>query len=160
ATEAHLFITDLNQSPFNVGTRVTLKDFSEGEVTQLNRLYDSPLRGPTELAQFYRLVGGHPYLVRSGLHTLATDGITVSELESKADREDGVFGDHLRQMQGLLLQDEGLCDALRAILKGQGCPSSESFFRLRTAGVVIGESAMEARPRCNLYQMYLTKRLS
>jgi hypothetical protein len=26
ATEAHLFISDLNQSPFNVGTRLTLED--------------------------------------------------------------------------------------------------------------------------------------
>ena len=30
ATEAHLFITDLNQSPFNVGTRLTLEDFTAG----------------------------------------------------------------------------------------------------------------------------------
>ena len=28
ATEAHLFINDLNQSPFNVGTRLSLDDFA------------------------------------------------------------------------------------------------------------------------------------
>jgi hypothetical protein len=28
ATEAHLFISDMNQSPFNVGTRLTLADFT------------------------------------------------------------------------------------------------------------------------------------
>src|SRR5918912_560109 len=39
ATEAHLFITDLNQSPFNVGTRLTLEDFTPGEVAELNRRY-------------------------------------------------------------------------------------------------------------------------
>jgi len=26
ATEAHMFITDMNQSPFNVGTRLSLAD--------------------------------------------------------------------------------------------------------------------------------------
>src|SRR5205814_806452 len=32
ATEAHLFITDINQSPFNVGTRVALSDFTVEQV--------------------------------------------------------------------------------------------------------------------------------
>ena len=44
ATEAHLFITDLNQSPFNVGTRLSLSDFTPGEVGDLNRRYGSPLK--------------------------------------------------------------------------------------------------------------------
>src|SRR5207248_2134491 len=44
ATEAHLLITDANQSPFNVGTRVTLEDFTLDEVADLNRRYGSPLR--------------------------------------------------------------------------------------------------------------------
>ena len=39
ATEAHLFITDMNQSPFNVGARLTLKEFSKEQVTELNCLY-------------------------------------------------------------------------------------------------------------------------
>src|SRR5206468_9769560 len=43
ATEAHLFITDLNQSPFNVGTRLTLDDFTLEQVAELNRRYGSPL---------------------------------------------------------------------------------------------------------------------
>src|SRR4029434_1802258 len=39
ATEAHLFITDLNQSPFNVGTRLALEDFNFEQVAELNRRY-------------------------------------------------------------------------------------------------------------------------
>ena len=45
ATEAHLFITDQNQSPFNVGTRLELKDFSIEQVGELNTRYGSPLAG-------------------------------------------------------------------------------------------------------------------
>src|SRR6185369_13488180 len=37
ATEAHLFITDMNQSPFNVGTRLLLEDFSPAQVADLNQ---------------------------------------------------------------------------------------------------------------------------
>src|SRR5205085_2722820 len=32
STEAHLFITDVNQSPFNVGTRLALEDFTPERV--------------------------------------------------------------------------------------------------------------------------------
>src|SRR6185369_11889429 len=34
ATEAHLFISDLNQSPFNVGTRLTLEDFTGEQLAE------------------------------------------------------------------------------------------------------------------------------
>ena len=60
ATEAHLFITDLNQSPFNVGTRLALADFTLEQVAELNWRYGSPLRGEPELAGFVHLAGGHP----------------------------------------------------------------------------------------------------
>jgi len=111
ATEAHLFITDLNQSPFNVGTRVALEDFTEGEVSvsigSTNRHWVVRPRSHSSIVWF----GGHPYLVRCGLHAMVEAGLDISRLENKADREDGVFGDHLRRMQGLLMQDVGLCDA-------------------------------------------------
>jgi hypothetical protein len=32
STEAHLFITDVNQSPFNVGTRLALEDFTLAQI--------------------------------------------------------------------------------------------------------------------------------
>ena len=37
ATEAHLFITDIHQSPFNVGTRLVLEDFTLAQMAELNR---------------------------------------------------------------------------------------------------------------------------
>jgi len=87
-TEAHLFITDLNQSPFNVGTRLTLEDFTCDQVADLNRRYGSPLRHPSEVARLFHLVGGQPYLVRRGLHELVTRGLTIGALEDQANRED------------------------------------------------------------------------
>src|ERR1043166_1666817 len=53
ATEAHLFITDVNQSPFNVGTRLTLEDFTFEQVADLNRRYGAPLQNNEELSQFF-----------------------------------------------------------------------------------------------------------
>src|SRR5882724_5221197 len=56
ATEAHMFITDLNQSPFNVGTRLMLDDFTLEQVADLNRQYGSPLKD-SDLRYYYDLVG-------------------------------------------------------------------------------------------------------
>ena len=79
ATEAHLFISDLNQSPFNVGTRLTLNDFTPEQVAELNRRYDSPLKDQTEAAAFYNLLERSSV---SGAQGIARDGITRHEFVS------------------------------------------------------------------------------
>ena len=159
ATEAHLFITDLNQSPFNVGTRLALEDFTREQVTELNNRYGSPLGSEAEVGRFIELVSGQPYLVRRGLHELATHSGDLASFEAVADRDEGPFGDHLRRILVLLAHDATLCEVIRAILQGKPCPNAETFYRLRSAGVITGESAREARPRCRLYTDYLQRHL-
>jgi class 3 adenylate cyclase len=159
ATEAHLFISDLNQSPFNVGTMLALRDFTLEQVAELNEKYGSPLRIPEEVAHFHELLGGQPYLTNRGLHELATRRLNLQTLEQEAVRDDGIFGDHLRRLLTLLAREETLCDAMRHILMGQPCPSPSSFYRLWSGGVVTGDSAREARPRCELYEIYLRRSL-
>ena len=159
ATEAHLFISDLNQSPFNVGTRLVLDDFTLNQVAELNRRYDSPLKDQAEVATFYGLVSGHPFLVRKGLHEMAAHGTSLMTFSQQADRDEGPFGDHLRRFLVLLAQDPAMCDVMREILRGGRCPSTESFYRLRSAGLLAGDSVQEARPRCQLYTSYLNRHL-
>ena len=155
ATEAHLFITDVNQSPFNVGTRLTLHDFTFEQVGRLNHLYGTPLRDDADLSRFYRLMGGHPYLVRRGLHAIVTEGLTLDGLAGQADQDDGPFGDHLRRLLVLLTRNEELCSAARAVLQGRPCPTPQSFYHLSSGGVFLGSSPQEARLRCDLYARYL-----
>jgi len=159
ATEAHLFITDMNQSPFNVGTRLTLEDFTLSQVADLNERYGSPLKDNGEVTRYYRLVSGHPYLARCGLQEMVARRRDLTALESVADRDDGPFRDHLRRIVASLEQDPALCDVARGILRGQPCPTEESFYRLRSAGLFAGASARDVRPRCQLYATYLEKRL-
>jgi serine/threonine protein kinase len=159
ATEASLFISDLNQSPFNVGTRLALDDFTLGQVAELNRRYDSQLKDQTEVNAFYNLLSGHPYLVRKGLHEMASHGTSLAEFFKQADRDEGLFGDHLRRFLVLLAQDVVLRDVMKEILRGRPCPSTESFHRLRSAGLLAGDSVQEARMRCQLYASYLERHL-
>jgi tRNA A-37 threonylcarbamoyl transferase component Bud32 len=159
ATEAHLFITDLNQSPFNVGTRLVLEDFSLEQVAELNQRYGAPLRETSEVARYMRLVGGHPYLVRRGLHEMATHGARLAAFEDQSDHDEGPFGDHLRRILVLVARDPALCDAVREVLQRRSCPTQESFYRLRSAGIITGESKHDATPRCQLYATYLERHL-
>lgn len=159
ATEAHLFLSDLNQSPFNVGTRIQLHDFSPDELAELNLRYGAPLGTSEELAAFYDLLAGHPYLSHRALHEMVTRDLALADLQRQALREEGLFGDHLRRLVLLLARDPGLSQAMREVVQGRPCPTAESFHRLWTAGVVVGDTAQDARPRCRLYATYLERHL-
>ena len=159
ATEAHLFIPDLNQSPFNVGTPITLEDFTPAEVADLNRSYESPLRDEAALDCFLGFVGGHPFLVNRGLYELVENGLDLAAFADQAARDQGLFGDHLRRIVVLLAEDPALAQDVRRVLSGDRSISERSFYRLRSAGVMAGEWPFDIRPRCPLYATYLKEHL-
>jgi hypothetical protein len=104
-------------------------------------------------------MGGHPYLVQRGLHEMATHAVGIEAMEARAADDTGIFGDHLRRLLALLSQEPELCDVIRELLPGEPCRSEASFRRLRSTGVLVGESAAAARPRCRLYTAYLGRHL-
>jgi len=158
ATEAHLFISDLNQSPFNVGTRLTLDDLRREEVDELNRRYGSPLRAGEEVDRLIALVSGHPFLMRRAMDEMVRRTVSIDQLEKTAALDEGIFGDHLRRLLVALGTDEGLAEAVRGMLRGQ-TPANEAFFRLRSAGLIAGDNAGGARFRCAIYADYLRRHL-
>lgn len=156
ATEAHLLISDLSQSPFNVGTRLELQDFVPAQVAMLNECYGTPLSGE-ELPRFLTLLGGHPLLVRRALHEMARRGVGFAVVAAEADREGGLFGDHLRRLARLLQHDPELAQAVEKVLNQGRCPDEQCFYRLRSAGVLRGEQNDRAELRCQLYRDYLAR---
>jgi len=159
ATEAHLFITDLNQSPFNVGTRVRLQDFGPTQVQQLNRLYGQPLTHKGEFEAFTKLLGGHPYLVRRGLHEMVARQVSMEELGKLAPLDEGPFADHLKRFLVLISNNEPALQFLTATLKGKPSTDVKLFNRLRAAGLLKGETPADAAFRCELYAQYLGRHL-
>jgi hypothetical protein len=152
-SETHLLMNDINQSPFNVGTRISVEDFSREQVDTLNALYGEPLRTQHERDAFYELVGGHPYLASRGL-TEMTRGIPLSVFRAKADKDLGPFGEHLRSMLRSLRQNDALLETVRALLAGV-TPGEDAFYHLRSAGILRGEDRHEARFRCQVYADFL-----
>ena len=98
-------------------------------------------------------------LVRRGLHELASGRWTLPELETQADEDEGPFSDHLRRLLLSLAQDPELRAVVQSVLQGKAVANTDSFYRLRSAGLMAGNSVRDLRPRCQLYANYLEKHL-
>lgn len=159
ATEAHLFISDLNQSPFNVGTRLELADFNAVQLADLNAKYGSPLKSDDELRRFHSLVGGQPFLTRRGLDEMVRYGVSLADLEMLGPNDEGPFGDHLRRLLVALSNDSTMLQEVGRMIAGAGLEKEESFFRLRSGGLLRGASKSSAEFRCGLYKEYLSQHL-
>ena len=59
----------------------------------------------------------------------------------------------------IVLRHALVSEVVRGILRGQPCPDSKRFYRLRSAGVMAGDSPQEVRPRCEIYATYLKQHL-
>lgn len=159
ATDAHLFITEPHLSPFNVGARVTMEDFTREEVMDLNQRYGVPLRSEPEVDAYCRLFGGQPFLTHRGLYEMAARKLDLQAISALAQSGEGIFSEHLGRLVLLLSENRELCDAVRVVMRRGVCPTTESYQRLWSAGVFTGGSAREARLRCELYGRYLEQHL-
>lgn len=158
ATETYFFIQDPAQSPFNVGTKLILEDFTFEQTQILHQRYGSPLND-SELRQFFALVNGQPYLVRRGFNEIVEHRLPFTEFLKIAYHDEGPFGDHLRRIVILISKKTELVDVVRTVLAGNSCRDHDNFYRLRGLGVLIGESKDKVRLRCELYARYLKEHL-
>lgn len=157
STEPYLLIADANQSPFNVGLKIYLEDFDEGQVQKLNERHGNPVT-PRNFPDFMELLGGHPYLTRKALYSLVSDGMSWTEFMSLAASDRGPFSDHLRRQHWLLHDQPELRSELQYVVRNHRCRDEEAKFRLVRAGLIqsIGDSC---RGRCGLYELYFRDRL-
>ena len=155
ATEAHLFIQDLNQSPFNVGRQLTLEPFTLGQTEELNRRYGSPLKSRSEVDELQKLIGGQPSLTRRAYDVLARNTIDFPTLLATADRDDGPFGDHLKRILISVSQLPEVLGAMRSSLENPQISDSDGYHRLLAAGIVQQGSDNKVIYRNALYPRYL-----
>jgi hypothetical protein len=158
STEPHLFIRNLDQSPFNVGLPLELRDFTRAQVDDLNSRYGCPLDA-SELDAFYDLLGGQPYLVRTAFYELVRHDTPLVTLLERAAEDDWVFGDHLRRLLALLGRDPELPAVVKDVILHGRCSSEHAFYRLRSAGLLAGRSACQVGLRTQLYKRYLQRHL-
>jgi hypothetical protein len=148
-------IEDAYQSPFNVGVKVELADFTMEQVATLNDRLDSPL-SDGEVRPFYQLVGGHPHLVCRGLSWMATEKKSLDDLRACASLDNGPFGNHLRRLR-LVAQNPEQLNVLQALLRNAAVKNTDAVLHLRSAGVIVGDDYRNVRMRCGIYADYLRR---
>jgi hypothetical protein len=155
ATEAHLFIQDLNQSPFNVGRRMELADFNLQQTVDLNGRYGGPLGRYGDVERLYALIGGQPFLTRRALDTLATGKMDFANLLSQSSRDDGLFADHLKRILISVSSLPSVAEYARGLLTDTVPSDQDAFYRLLAAGIVRQTPGGKPAFRCELYRQYL-----
>lgn len=156
AAEAHLFIQDLNQSPFNVGRQLSLQPFNADQFWDLNTRYGMPIRRRADSDALHLLIGGQPFLTRRALDVLARGEMDYGALRAAADRNDGPFGDHLKRILVSVTQIPAVHQALRQSLTHPEMTQTDGFRRLLAAGVLKQTSDDRIVLTCELYRRYLS----
>lgn len=160
ATEARLFIQDLNQSPFNVGKNISLANFNIQQTTDLNVRFGEPLKRQSDIEGMQFLLGGQPMLTKRALELLATRKIDFATLIETADHDDGPFADHLKRVLFAVSQAPDVLKALKSSLSYITAADSGAVERLVAAGVLRETSEGSATLACDLYTQYLARHLS
>ena len=150
---------NINQSPFNVGLPIELRELNSAEVENLVKLHHLEWSSE-QIKELMAMVGGHPYLVRQALYYIARKRITLEKLLQVAPTEEGPYSDHLRRHLNNLEENPELLTAIKQIIAvDYPVPiGTKEGFKLRSMGLVKfqGNSVM---PLCELYRRYFSDRL-
>lgn len=158
STEPYLLIDDINQSPFNVGLKLTLSDFDRTQFEKLNVQHGTPL-DETAITQAFSLLNGQPYLTRKLFYLAAVKKKPWTEIKAKAALDSGDFSDHLRRLSWGIRTQPKLQQALLQIIRARKCNDEDTLFRLQRAGLVI-QTGDVVTCRCGLYEHYFKQKLT
>ncbi|MBV7336450.1 AAA-like domain-containing protein [Chloroflexi bacterium TSY] len=157
STEPQLFIKNPHRSPFNVGERILLQDFTRLEIEELNQ-HHSSLLNSDQLSQLVEFLGGHPALIRQAFFRLAMGRNDFDSLFTIATSDDGPFGNHLKQLWQAILDAPDLKKSLRQICHDQAHEKDKNYYSLKGADLVL-ESSDQVVMRNRLYQLYFSEQL-
>ena len=157
ATEPYLLISNPNQSPFNVGVKLNLEDFSREQVEDLNHRHRDPVQ-EKDMESFFDLLTGHPYLTRKAFYLLVSEHWTWENLYKRAAGDQGPFADHLRRQLWFIQEDTALQESLRQVLYANKSDNDKVLWRLLRAGLVKGNGDLYYC-RCGLYEKYFKDHL-
>jgi serine/threonine-protein kinase len=158
STEVNIRL-NINQSPFNVGLPIELREFNSQQVLDLAQRHGLNW-SLTQVEQLMSMIGGHPYLVRVALYQIARKDITLNSLLETAPKEAGLYGNHLRSHLSELEKHPELAAAMKKVVAASSPVRLESreWFKLQSMGLLKLQGD-DVTPRCNLYRQYFRDRL-
>jgi hypothetical protein len=150
---------NINQSPFNVGLPVDLPPLNDDQVADLIQRHGLNLP-PRESVKLMDLTGGHPYLLRVALYSLARKEISFEQLLKIAPTAEWAYGEHLRRHLNSLEEHPELLAAMKQVIAVETpvrIAASEAF-KLSSMGLVRFHEN-EVVPLCDLYRQYFREML-
>jgi hypothetical protein len=159
STEVYIPL-DMNQSPFNAGIPVELREFDLYQVQQLAHLHHLDWQ-EHQSTQLIQMVGGHPYLVRLAMYAVSSGNTTLPQLLQEASTEAGIFSHHLRRYLETLQQVPELAQMFRQVVLSPEPVelNSMQIYQLHSMGLVKRRDN-RVIPRCNLYREYFSRVLA
>jgi AAA-like domain len=156
STEAYIPL-DLNQSPFNAGVPVELKDFNTQQITTLAQLHQLHW-DQNQVTQLIARIGGHPHLVRLALYEIGSGKVTLDQFLIDVSTEVGIYGTLLRRYLEVLKGDVSLAEAYKKVVTAPEPVYLDAthVFHLHSLGL-IHYSNNAVIPSCNLYRQYFSR---
>ncbi|NES18461.1 MAG: hypothetical protein F6K41_05930 [Symploca sp. SIO3E6] len=154
-TEQHRQL-DGYKSPFNVGRTIILPEFTQEEIRQLAHRH-SLSWGVKEIQQLTAIIGGHPYLVRMALYTIAIQELSLSDFLQIALTPAGPYSDSLDRKRKSLSSNESLFNSFQQVIESNqpvDINTEDKFTLLRLGLVKFYKNTDLIVPLCELYRMH------
>ena len=155
---------NLNQSPFNVGLSLQLKEFNSEQAWELAQRYgldnkDCDIK-PEQIQSLVQLVSGHPYLLNLAFYHLLTRDRNLEKIIREAPTDTGIYRDHLREHLVTLSKYPELTAVYKQIVEADKplVVNSLTSYELESIGLVKLHKNQTA-PLCELYRLYFRDRL-
>lgn len=147
----------INQSPFNVGEPLKLRELTPAQVQELSHRYGLNW-DEKQITSLMAMVGGHPYLLRLAMYYVSNEEVALDQLLEEAPTEDGIYSDHLHRYWKTLSSNSELATTVQTVMSAKSpVPVERSLsYQLRSMGLVQYEGN-NVRPSCNLYRLYFSK---
>lgn len=166
---------DLNQSTFNGGVPIELKELSFQQIEELASLHRLDWMDQ-EIVKLMNIVGGQPYLVRLAMYHLSydhslphhstggnskVDRFNLEILLANASKESGIFSHYLRRHLEILQQKPSLAVSLKQVVTSNHPIELDSMhtFQLYSMGLVQLQDN-QVIPRYKLYRDYFSRVLT
>lgn len=150
---------NINQSPFNVGEPLKLKELSQQQVQDLTNRYGLNWN-ESQIESLMAMLGGHPYLLQMAMYYVSCRDLTLEQLLEEAATEDGIYIDHLSRYWKTLQKNPRLMEVVERIMTSDVPVQIEQSHRhqLYSMGLIrqIRQNNFVV-PSCNLYRLYFSR---
>ena len=156
STECYIPL-DMNQSPFNAGIPLELREFDRKQVEDLVHKHKLNWNN-SQIQALMEMVRGHPYLLSLAMYEVSSGNLTLEQLLREASTEVGIYCTHLRGILETLQKAPELAQAFKKVVASSQPVELDSMqiYKLHSMGLVEQQDN-QVMPRCHLYREYFQR---